>query len=196
MEKPREKGIKELILSRASNIFKRFGFKKTTMEDIAGSLNKAKGSLYYYFKNKEDIFRSIVEKEKSQLDDELAPILQGKLEPKDKLVRYFQKRIEFLDKLPNYYSALKDKHLEHYSFVADLREKSREEEIKSIRNILNEGIKAGTFRKLDPDKLAINIVSSMKYLEERAVSRENIKEIETDLEIMLDIILHGLVARN
>ena len=37
---------KSLIIDNAREIFGRYGIKKTTMEDIARSVNKAKGALY------------------------------------------------------------------------------------------------------------------------------------------------------
>ena len=196
MEKPRETRIRDLILTTASNIFKRFGFKKTTMEDIASSLNKAKGSLYYYFRNKEDIFRSIVEKEKNQLHKELESVLTADISPEKKLKEYFTKKILLLKKLPNYYSAFRDKHLEHYRFVSELRRNSKEDDIKSIKEILDEGEKANSFRKADYKKIAANISGAIKYLEERAMSGEDPKILKNDLNLMLDIMIYGLLKRD
>lgn len=46
---------KEDILRSASLVISRKGFRQTTMEDIAAELLMTKGSLYYYFKNKEEL---------------------------------------------------------------------------------------------------------------------------------------------
>lgn len=46
---------KEDILRSASLVISRQGFHNTTLEDIAAELLMTKGSLYYYFKNKEEI---------------------------------------------------------------------------------------------------------------------------------------------
>jgi AcrR family transcriptional regulator len=54
--------VRDKIVSVASKIFTRFGFKKTTMEEIAMASKKGKSSIYYYFNSKEDIFRAVVEK--------------------------------------------------------------------------------------------------------------------------------------
>ena len=52
--------IREEILNGARELFQRFGFKKTTMEDIARQIGKSKSALYYYYKTKEDIFEAVV----------------------------------------------------------------------------------------------------------------------------------------
>ena len=46
---------KEEIIQSATSIIERKGFHNTTMEDIAAKLLMTKGSLYYYFKNKQDL---------------------------------------------------------------------------------------------------------------------------------------------
>ncbi|MEH7246013.1 TetR/AcrR family transcriptional regulator [Neobacillus niacini] len=46
---------KNEILRSASSIISEKGYEKTTMEDIAAQLLMTKGSMYYYFKNKEEL---------------------------------------------------------------------------------------------------------------------------------------------
>ncbi|MBN1186981.1 MAG: helix-turn-helix transcriptional regulator, partial [Bacteroidales bacterium] len=48
---------RESILNVATRLFGRFGFHKTSMDEIAKIARKAKGSLYYHFASKEDLFR-------------------------------------------------------------------------------------------------------------------------------------------
>ena len=50
---------KQQIIEAAGVIFERYGFKKTTMDDIAYAAGKGKSSLYYYFKNKEQVFEAV-----------------------------------------------------------------------------------------------------------------------------------------
>lgn len=54
------KDVKELILDAARGNFSRFGFRKTTMDEIAQSVYKTKTSVYHYFKGKEHIFYEVV----------------------------------------------------------------------------------------------------------------------------------------
>ena len=51
------------ILSVASKLFSKFGFHKTSMDEIAKIARKAKGSLYYHFASKEELFKEVVSKE-------------------------------------------------------------------------------------------------------------------------------------
>lgn len=47
------------ILTAATTLFSRYGFKRTTMEDIATGAGLSRASLYLSFRNKEDIFREL-----------------------------------------------------------------------------------------------------------------------------------------
>lgn len=50
---------RESILSAAQVQFSRYGYRRTSMEDIAKETGVSRASLYSYFENKEEIFRSL-----------------------------------------------------------------------------------------------------------------------------------------
>lgn len=49
------------VLAAALEVFSRYGFKKTAMQDIAAAAGMSRAALYLHFKNKEDVFRSVSE---------------------------------------------------------------------------------------------------------------------------------------
>ena len=53
-------GTRVKIVSVATKLFSRFEFHKTSMDEIAKIARKAKGSLYYHFASKEDLFKEVV----------------------------------------------------------------------------------------------------------------------------------------
>jgi AcrR family transcriptional regulator len=50
---------REAILEAAFAVFSRYGFRRTSMEDIAREAGISRASIYSYFENKEEIFRSL-----------------------------------------------------------------------------------------------------------------------------------------
>jgi len=50
---------RERILSASFKLFGRYGFKRTSMEDIASEAGLSRAALYLQFRNKEDIFREL-----------------------------------------------------------------------------------------------------------------------------------------
>ncbi len=57
----------ELVTQAAQELFARYGYERTSIEDIAEHLGIGKGSVYLAFKTKEDIFMAILEKHINEL---------------------------------------------------------------------------------------------------------------------------------
>lgn len=70
--------IRERILQSAIDTFSQYGFDKTRMEDIAEAAKLAKGTLYLYFKSKEDLFYAICERDLNKLKDQLSNMFTTK----------------------------------------------------------------------------------------------------------------------
>ena len=70
--------VQAQIVEKAQALFARFGFRKTTMDEIAQAAHKGKSTIYHYFQNKEEIFRAVVEKEANELKKRLIRLLPGK----------------------------------------------------------------------------------------------------------------------
>ena len=103
MQNKEEHGTKKSILDVARELFDRFGYEKTSMNDIAKRSHKAKGSLYYNFNGKMDIFKALVEQEYADIKAKLIEACQFTEDPpltKDKVVKYVQIRMEWFDKAP------------------------------------------------------------------------------------------------
>ena len=59
MEKDKDE-VRQRILAAAKELFVQQGYKKTTIRQIVEKSGVLTGSIYYFFKNKEDIFQSLV----------------------------------------------------------------------------------------------------------------------------------------
>lgn len=70
--------LKEKIMQSAMENFAKNGFDRTRMEDIATAAGLAKGTLYLYFKNKEDLFHIICEHNLEELRNRLFGLFDRK----------------------------------------------------------------------------------------------------------------------
>ena len=61
----------DAILAAAESVFARDGYQLARMEDIAETAELAKGTLYYYFKSKDEIFARLLERESGKVLDEV-----------------------------------------------------------------------------------------------------------------------------
>jgi AcrR family transcriptional regulator len=61
----------DAILAAAEKVFARDGYQQARMDDIAGTAELAKGTLYYYFKSKDEIFARLLERESGKVLEEI-----------------------------------------------------------------------------------------------------------------------------
>ncbi|HYZ49638.1 MAG TPA: TetR/AcrR family transcriptional regulator, partial [Nitrososphaeraceae archaeon] len=64
--------IRERIVQSAVDCFSKYGFDRTRMDDIAQTANMSKGTVYLYFKSKEDLFYAICENNLKVLKEQLS----------------------------------------------------------------------------------------------------------------------------
>ena len=144
------------ILDAAVACFARKGYYETTMDDIVREANLSKGTLYWHFKSKLDLFRSltelwfaeIMESVRQQADPEansaarlrmIVDAAKNSAASKPELVRAL---LEF------YTLALRDAELKKWlreAYVSDS---------KMMRDLIEEGIARGEFRAVDPAAVA------------------------------------------
>ena len=87
----------EVIQKVAVDLFRRFGFEKTSMEEIARKAHKAKRSLYNHFNSKEEIFSELVRQEMDVIRERLdAVVSDGKQFVLTRLRQYLLLRMELL----------------------------------------------------------------------------------------------------
>ncbi len=188
--------VKETIIKVAQNVFSRFGFKKTTMDEIAEAARKAKSSVYHYFKSKEEIFNIIVEREAKFLNSEIVRAVEKVDDPREKMRVYVLVRMKEINRLINYYSAIKDEYLEHYAFIEKIRANHDIGEVLMIKSILQDGVEKGVFAEIENiDSLAKVFVVALKGLEHEWVKAKDFSEIEKTTNNLVNYLLYGIVKR-
>jgi AcrR family transcriptional regulator len=187
--------VKETIVNVARHIFSRFGFRKTTMDEIALATRKGKSSIYYYFESKEEIFQAVVEKEAGLLKAELHETISQIEDPREKLKAYILIRMRGLSKLANFYDALKNEYLSHLEFINVIRKKYDDDEIAAIENILKKGIENSEFMIDSPHLASVAIVTAMKGLEIPIFVEVSETDVEKRIDNLVNILFYGLVKR-
>ncbi|MBF0225138.1 MAG: TetR/AcrR family transcriptional regulator [Desulfobacterales bacterium] len=69
---------KEIILKAAAILFSEKGFKDTSMSELSKATGIAEGTIFYHFKNKEDILLSILDDIKNRIVKEFSDYLKDK----------------------------------------------------------------------------------------------------------------------
>ncbi len=185
---------KDSILSVATRLFSRFGFHKTSMDEIAKIARKAKGSLYYHFASKEDLFKEVVSIEMSNLKDQLSLIVSNpNLNATDKIKKYLVKRMQILNTAANYHETLKADFFEHFDFIDDLRADLDTWEKGNLKKIILEGVYNNEFAKIaDMDVLLDVFIMVLKGLEIPFFLQNKYEKYSPYFEGLMGILTKGL----
>lgn len=190
----KEKFRRKIIIS-AGAIFSRYGFKKTTMDEIAKALKMGKSSIYYYFSSKEDIFEAVVLYEANVLRNELTKAIKSVESPVDKVRNYVFVRMKTFEKLSNYYNAIFDKNLDHFEFIEHIRLKYDREELAILRLLLYHGARKKVFNVTNSSYTALAIQTSLKGLEVPLFWQKKEVDIEERLNGILDVLFNGILKK-
>lgn len=183
------------IIISAGQIFSHYGFRKTTMDEIAKALKMAKSSVYYYYESKEQIFEAVVLNEANILRNELTTAIKSVESPIDKMKKYVFVRMKTFEKLSNYYNAIFDKNLDHFDFIEKIREKYDREELAILRLIIYDGARKKIFNVANSEYTAMAVQTTLKGLEVPLFWKKKEIDIEGRLNAILDVLFFGIVNK-
>ncbi len=199
----KEKTRKEVILDAAQRCFARYGFAKTTLDDIAKTVGMKTGSLYHYYDSKEAIFRDVVAHEGAEMLHWLKGEVAGEKTPSRKILRYTKARLDYFRKVTNLLDVSIQIIIEVMPLVDKLYLEFLDKEIDFLANIIKEGIKSGHFKRCDTKGVAnavLTISEAVKlkafhFSETKAASEVDYSSVETEVSYIVQLILAG-ITRN
>lgn len=193
----RQKEIrKELIIDAAVRVMHRVGFEQATMDQIAEEAEVAKGTLYLYFKSKNEIYLAIHIRGSRELNETMKEILlQSKtgmeiLDALGNAYLHFIRRHPIYFMASSYYENLLSNSDLSESILARECEKYGREAMTYIVRALQIGVQDGSVSNThDPYKLGVIIWSASRGVIHAAQQAEIFKGNESDFTSLLTIFI-------
>ena len=152
---------KQQLLDCAAELFAERGYAETRVVDIVQAAGVAKGLFYWYFENKEALFRELVELNRLRLRRAQGDAIDLAAEPLLRIRQGAEASVRFMASYAHFFALLEVENLE--KTFADERRKGTEVHVADVAAVLREGIAAGTIRDEDPDLLAFGVVGTVGY---------------------------------
>jgi TetR/AcrR family fatty acid metabolism transcriptional regulator len=182
------------VLTLAKKRFERFGFSKTTVDEIARDAGISKRTLYQEFESKEKILEELFMFEALSVRKVILNQIKKIVDPAERLQTYIRLAIKYLNHNPFIVSVLHDESGFFAPFLKDkpcIIEQGIEE---IISNILKEGIKKGVFRKMDGKVVGRCIFLLFKGLTYGRNSPERPLRLNQTSEF-INFVMHGVVLK-
>jgi len=186
---------KEIIKSAARELFFRFGFNKTSMEDIAHQSKMAKPSLYYYYPSKESIFNEIVIEEATHFMDIVERKIPQALPANEKIAYFFRTIYKDLNVYAKNMAETPEIIYECSPHGRPIVNKINELFLEKLLPLLEAGQNEEILVNSDRQVIASTLVLMTDFLNPDWISRYPEEIRDQIVETMIDIILHGLKRR-
>ena len=187
-----ETDVRIQIIESATKFFSKYGFHKTTMDEIARHIHKAKGVLYYYFKSKEELFNEVLKQELGNLKKSLLKIVNSDDNPIAILSNYMLTRFNLLNSAVNYHETLKADFFEKYHFVKDVRDDFEAFEQQQLTTIIKKGNQEGYLMVQNIGSTVDVAMMIIKGVEIPLFLQDKYKEYEKTLQELMIMITKSL----
>ena len=191
---------RKLILDIATQLFTRFGFAKTSLDEIATAAQIAKGTVYYYFPSKEDLFVASVEAKTREYFTMLRQHLNSIEGFEKKLTEFLSFPIKLIyENMPILIECLINIPQSYQEQLVQFRAKSREIMIQILSEIIQLGKQEDLIDERFPEDRLCEVITDWFMIGEpgfKIVDVPRLLEIiERDNDFIIKMLLYGIVKR-
>lgn len=182
---------REEIIEMSALLFREKGFKATSTRDIAEKVGMEAASMYNHIHSKHEILETICFRVSDRYFLELSNIEDSDLLPLQKVQAIIRAHVKTLTLDGCYVSVANNewRQLKDNSLIK-FRETKKEYE-KRVAAIIQEGVEAGTIKRLNVSVILFTLLSSLRWIEYWFNDR---REISPDVleENLINILINGI----
>lgn len=153
---------RETILEAALEVFSTHGFRGSTIDQIAAAAGMSKPNLLYYFRRKEDIFTTLIQR---LLDTWLAPLreLDDEGDPLTELRSYIRRKIEMARDYPRESRIFANEILQGAPRILPMLEGELKQLVDEKAVIIRGWMRSGRIARTDPYHLIFSIWATTQH---------------------------------
>jgi TetR/AcrR family transcriptional regulator len=184
---------REEILSAAEKVFAAKGFFPTTMSDIAREAEFGTGTLYKYFKSKEDLYFTLIDEKVEEINHLVKAELSQRTLAVERIKKVLGLQFEFFEQNRDFLRIyISERNRFEWTVKDDLGKGIHEKMVTYIdilAGVMRQGVKEGEFKSMNPLDLAHALVGiGNSFIFEWLISPQPyplISKLDTVLEIFL-----------
>jgi TetR/AcrR family fatty acid metabolism transcriptional regulator len=192
-EAPAPTGKRDLILRAATTVFARRGFFSAQVADVAREAGVAAGTVYLYFRSKDDLLVSIFERNMKDARDEARAALHGIDDPLARLRALARLHLARLGRDRDLAVVFQVELRQSTKFMEQLSTTHLREYLGLMRDTIAEAQSAGVFRKhVNPTVAAKVLFGALDEMATNWILSKRKYSLVDEVDAVLDILLNGL----
>lgn len=188
--------IRERILDAADRLLARYGYRKTTMDDLASEAGIGKGTTYLHFSSKGEVALGAIDRMVARLIERLEVIAAEPVSSPERLRRMLLLRVMHRFDYAQPHSRSLDEVLAALRpALLARRERYFRDEASRIAQVVRAGVREGRLRAGDPAGAAHTLITATNALLPYSLSVEELgrrRDVEARAERLVDLLLAGL----
>ena len=142
------------------DVFSSHGYSGANIRKVAEKAGVSVGSIYLYFKNKEELYRSLLIEKRREMADRTMTAVDSAQDASQALSNFLRLYLEYAMKHREFIML----HIREHGFTFDLKEKKQFflSQRNLIEKIINRGVRSGEFRKCDVRETAKLVMGSLR----------------------------------
>ena len=195
----REFRVRE-ILDAACRVVAQHGFQGATVERVAEEAQIAKGTVYLYFQNKDELFTAAVEQGIQNFTSQVRTQVVEALTPLEKLQRLIEASLELSDTYRDFFKTLL---LERNFLAASPNHPEAAHmldlylaHIHFIEEIIRDGVREGIFRSHNIESSAFALNEAIRGCFQQRALGLTARTATEDASILLDLFFNGVLNQH
>jgi len=186
---------REEILLAAEKVFADKGFFTTKMTDIANKAEFGTGTLYKYFKSKEDLYFTLIDEKMEEFNQLVKAVFSQKTTSIKKIEKVLRLLSEFIERNRDFFRIyISEMNRFEWTIKDDLGKaiyKKMVAYIKILSEVLKQGVKEGEFKSMSPLDLAHALVGIVNSLVFEWLISSKPYSLNSKVDNILEIFLRG-----
>jgi len=194
MKPEKRQARRERIVEAARLVFRKYGYRKASLEDVASAAGMGKATLYHYFEGKDALFGEVLSRRYQGYRTALMQALESEPCAVAKLTRYAGFLAEFHQREASESSLTLAERIAQFPDIAKHLRGFQHTEVKFLSEILTAGIESGEFRRID-----VALTSRLLFFTMKAAVVETCEHpdsVKQAVEQLLGLLFDGLLSRD
>ena len=184
MSLSQEELLRSQILQTAQQLYERHGIKKVTMDDVAKAIGKTRSSLYYYYKNRDELFEAVMFALVEEVKSEMEGVMNREKGLEAKIHAFCVAKVKGFKKTRNFITAIESgldkEELSKYSAIMwKVHQGMMQAETDLLKKVIGQSVAAREIRK--PDAASLDTLIFVLLSSIRGIRRESAIEGYTTL---------------
>ena len=199
--KTRKEVLKEFrtaeLLEAARTVFAKKGFHGATVDEIAAAAGVAKGTVYLYYRSKQDVYWGALEHGITELHNQIRTRLAQEETPEKKVREFIAIKVHYFEANREFFRIYFSELGSGFSHPAQMPRNFDEiylQQASLLEAAIRQGIEHGEIREIRADTAAVAISDLIRGIIVQRLLGWSKKDVESDINFVFDLVWRGIAA--